>query len=168
MVISQEQHDRHFMTLALNEARKALAANEIPIGCVIVLSGQIISSAGNSRYGSRSKIAHAELNSLLAGADLLHDHKGECDLFVTLEPCMMCMGAIVSSRIRRVVYGAKDHMAGAVSLLTFKQHYTEFAPQVVGGVLAEESLAILRAYVERTGGTWGKQYFGLDLVKQQT
>lgn len=154
--------DQAFMRVALREAEISLNDGDLPVGCVIVHEQAIVFSSRNMRHLNKSKVAHAELNAMLAGADFLHDHKGECDLFVTLEPCMMCMGAIVASRIRRVVYGAKDHIAGAVSLLSQKQHYTEFAPQVVGGLLAEESLALLRTYVEQTGGTWGKQYFGID------
>lgn len=154
--------DQAFMSMALSYAKASLDNGDLPVGCVIVYEQSIMFSSRNMRHSSKSKISHAELNALLDGADFLHDHKGECDLFVTLEPCMMCMGAIVASRIRRVVYGAKDHMAGAVSLLPHKQHYIEFAPQVVGGVLAEESITLLRTYVEQTGGTWGKQYFGLN------
>ena len=151
------------MARALTEARAALEAGELPVGCVIVRGCEVVASAGNSRHASRSKIAHAELNALRAAERLLHESRGACEMFVTLEPCMMCLGAITCSRLGRVVYGARDYFAGAAALAPLGAHYEEFAPETVGGVLAEESLGLLREYASRDGerADWAARYFGL-------
>ena len=146
---------------ALNEARAALAAHEIPVGCVIVFQDKIIASARNSRYSSLSKIAHAELNAIRSADAFLYEHQGACEIFVTLEPCMMCFGAIVCSRFRRVVFGARDYLAGAAMLPNLRGHYSRFNPAAIGGVLADESLQLLKDYEAQNGpkAAWAERYF---------
>lgn len=165
MPLPPGERDLRFMALALDEARAALAAGELPVGCVVVLGDEVIASAGNTRFASRVKIAHAEMNALREAERLLHENHGACEVFVTLEPCMMCFGALTCSRVGRVVFGARDYLAGATGLAHLSEHYSEFSPEVVGGVLAGESLGLLKEYVARNGARagWTLRYFGLDL-----
>jgi tRNA(adenine34) deaminase len=150
------------MRLALAQAERSLPRGEIPVGCVLVFGDEVISAARNERFSSGSKLAHAEMQALSAAQNRLAQLRGRCEAFVTLEPCMMCMGAMVASRIKRIVFAATDKLAGATSMLDCKPHYVMFKPEIVGGVLAVESIALLRTYVESSGATWGNEYFSLE------
>jgi tRNA(adenine34) deaminase len=110
-------HDR-FLRLALQEAEQALAEDEVPVGAVIVQAGRVIASAHNQREQLKDPTAHAEMIAITQAADSLGDWRLEgCSLYVTLEPCIMCSGAILQARIPLVVYGATDPKAGAVNTL---------------------------------------------------
>lgn len=115
--IEQESHE-HFMRLALREAEQAYAEDEVPVGAVIVHGGDVIASAHNQREQLKDPTAHAEMIAITQAAESLGSWRlDECVLYVTLEPCPMCAGAIVQARIPWVVYGAADPKAGAVDSL---------------------------------------------------
>ncbi len=137
------------MELAYKEAQKAFKEDEVPVGCVIVRDGVVIAKAHNRKEHKNCAIFHAEIECLTRAAKKLNNWnlKG-CDLYVTLEPCMMCTGAIVNSRIDRIFYGCKDPKGGAlVSNIRFKRirnlnHY----PEIKGGIMKEECSQILKEF----------------------
>lgn len=143
--------DEDFMRLALDEAREALDHNDVPIGAVLVKDGQVLAAAGNERERRADPTAHAEILVLRAGAEKLATWRlDETTLYVTLEPCPMCAGALVLGRVKRLVYGPQDPRAGAAyTLYNIPQdprlnHEVEITPDV----LAEESAALLRSFFE--------------------
>lgn len=150
--------DVEFMRVALEEARLGLAEGEIPIGCVVVHNETVISRAHNTRHRSRSKIAHAEMNAIQSAVSFLYEHRFACDLYVSLEPCLMCHGAIVCCRFRRLIFGAADKMVGC-STHALGSHYYDFGPKIMGNVLADDSAALLKLYLGRTNQNWGDKYF---------
>jgi tRNA(adenine34) deaminase len=110
-------HD-YFMQLALQQAEAALRENEVPVGCVITHGGDVIAAAHNQREQLRDPTAHAEMIAITQAAQALNDWRlEECTLYVTLEPCCMCAGAILQARVPQVVYGATDPKGGAVQTL---------------------------------------------------
>jgi tRNA(adenine34) deaminase len=129
----------HFMQLALAEARAALDENEVPIGAVIVHDGRVVASAHNQREQLRNPTAHAEMIAITQAAESLKSWRLDgCALYVTLEPCPMCAGAILQARIPTVVYGAVDPKAGAVRSLyrLLEDERLNHRCQVAAGVLA--------------------------------
>ncbi len=143
-----EQHE-FFMREALNEAKSAYAVGETPIGAVIVRDGQIISRAHNLRETTRDATAHAELLAIrLANQHLGGWRLTRCTLYVTLEPCTMCAGAIVLSRIPTLVYAAADPKAGACGsvLNLVQQQRLNHQAEVIPGVLADASSQLLRKF----------------------
>lgn len=140
--------DEYFMHLAIKEAEKAAARGEIPVGAVIVRDGQVIASAGNRRERDRVATAHAELLAIESACRALGGWRlPACELYVTLEPCPMCMGAIVNARIGRVVFGATDRKAGAAGgLFDMNSYPLNHHPTVAAGVLQEECSAMLKAF----------------------
>ncbi len=136
------------MTAALEMARKAAKRDEVPVGAVIVHNGAVIAKAHNLRETRRSPLAHAEMIAIEKAARKLHGWRlSGCTLYVTLEPCPMCAGAIVNSRIDEVVFGAYDPKAGACgTLYNLAEGRLNHTPKVTGGMLEEESAAILKAY----------------------
>lgn len=153
--------DEHGMRLAIEQARCALDLDEVPIGCVIVHSptGRVIGAGHNRRETDHDPTAHAEIIAIrAAGRALGHWRLIDCTLYVTLEPCPMCAGAIVNARIPRLVYGAADPKAGAChTLYTITQdprlnHRVECLP----GVLADQCAALLRDFF-RTQRALGKK-----------
>ncbi|MHB1225606.1 MAG: tRNA adenosine(34) deaminase TadA [Gemmatimonadaceae bacterium] len=147
--------DREWMALALEQALAARALGEVPVGAVIVAGGRVVAGAGNRTITDRDPTAHAELLALRAAAAATGDARlTGCTLYVTLEPCAMCAGAIVLARVDRVVFGAWDDkagMAGSVGDL-LRHPRLNHRPQVVGGVLAEESSAALRDFFDGRRG----------------
>lgn len=140
---------RSFMDLALKAARMAEQAGEVPIGCVVVRDGEVIASAGNRTVTDRDPTAHAELLAIRAAARALGDERlTGCDLYVTLEPCAMCAGAISFARIRRLYYGAADPKGGAVEsgVRFFSAPTCHHAPEVYGGMSESEAAALLRDF----------------------
>lgn len=118
MVLFFMNDDKYFMLLALEEAKKALLEDEVPIGCVLVMNNEIIAKGHNTREKDFSTIGHAEINAIKEANKVLSSWRlDECTLFVTLEPCSMCAGAIQQARIKRVVYGACDDKNGALGSL---------------------------------------------------
>jgi tRNA(adenine34) deaminase len=136
--------DEHFMRLALQEAERAFAEDEVPIGAVIVRDQRVVASAHNQREQLRDPTAHAEMIALTQAAAALESWRLEnCTLYVTLEPCPMCAGAIVLARVPRVVYGAADPKAGAVDSLyrllsdARLNHQAEVVPGVLRAACGE-------------------------------
>jgi tRNA(adenine34) deaminase len=142
----------HWMRLALQEARAAEREDEVPVGAVILHEGQLIASAHNQREALQDPTAHAEMIAITQAAAALQSWRLEnCVLVVTLEPCPMCAGAIVQSRIPVVIYGAADPKAGAVQSLfhMLDDERLNHRCQVVPGVLGEECGAILTEFFRR-------------------
>ena len=141
----------HYMTRALELARKALETGDVPVGCVVAdRDGAIIGEGWNRREANGDALAHAEVEAIRAACA----HRGGwnlhgCSLYVTLEPCPMCAGAIVNARIDRVYYGAKDDKAGCCgSVLNLFMEDFNHHPRVYGGILKEPCAALLRRFFE--------------------
>jgi tRNA(adenine34) deaminase len=142
------KNDEYFMQKALAEAEKSMKKNEIPVGAVLVAEGQILSRAHNETVSQNDPSAHAEIVALRKACRVRNNYRlPDCDLFSTLEPCAMCLGAMVQARIRRLVYGALDPKAGAVeSIMNFPFDKTNHKMDIKGGVLAEECSKILKDF----------------------
>ena len=140
--------DAGFMRAALAEAGKAAARGEVPVGAVVVRQGRIVARGANRPITSSDPTAHAEIVALRKAAKKSGNYRlPDCELYVTVEPCAMCLGAIVQARVRRVVYGAPDPKAGAVSsTMRFPFGRLNHRPEVLSGVLAAESAALLRDF----------------------
>ncbi|MDX2235422.1 MAG: tRNA adenosine(34) deaminase TadA [Hyphomonadaceae bacterium] len=144
--------DADFMALALAEARKAAAAGETPVGCVIVddATGAVIAAGANAPIGAHDPTAHAEIVALRSAGRALGNYRlrAGLSLYVTLEPCTMCAGAIAHARIARLVYGAPDAKGGAVEsgVRFFDQATCHWRPSVTGGVAAAEASALLKDF----------------------
>ncbi len=139
----------YYMQMALSEAKAAYDAQEVPVGAVIVRNGAIIASAHNQREMLHDPTAHAEMIAITQAAEAMGDWRlQDCILYVTLEPCPMCAGAIVQSRLPCVVYGASDPKAGAChSLFNITQdERLNHRAEVLGGVLEQECKSILQEF----------------------
>jgi tRNA(adenine34) deaminase len=147
------------MAVALELARQAATAGEVPVGAVVLLDGRIIAGAANRTVRDRDATAHAELLALREAARVAGDARlTEATLVVTLEPCAMCAGAIVLARVRRLVFGAWDDKAGMCGSVgdVVRHPRLNHRPEVVGGVRADEAGALLRAFfAARRVGTAG-------------
>ena len=144
--------DEQYMREALKQARKAGKLTEVPIGCVIVREGEIIARGYNRRNTDGSTLAHAELAAIRKACRKAGDWRLEdCTLYVTLEPCPMCAGAIVQARVPRVVYGASDPKAGAVETLfnLLNDSRLNHVCETKGGVLAQECAGMLSEFFQR-------------------
>lgn len=144
--------DEKFMRLAIEEAKKAEAMGEVPIGAVIVHQGEVISMGHNVREATQSTLSHAELIAIEKANERLNSWRLEdCTLYVTLEPCPMCAGALVQSRMKRVVYGAKDEKSGCVGTLMNIVAEERFNHQVewTSSVLEEECSSLLTNFFKR-------------------
>jgi tRNA(adenine34) deaminase len=138
-----------FMDMALDEARAAGERGEVPVGCVVVRGGAIIARAGNLTLADRDPTAHAEIVAIRRAAAVLGSERLEdCDLYVTLEPCVMCAGAIAFARIRRLYYGAADPKGGAVDngVKFFASPACHHRPEVYGGLAEGEASALLKDF----------------------
>jgi tRNA(adenine34) deaminase len=131
--------DRYFMMAALREAEKAAERGEVPVGAVVVRDGKVVARGSNRPVRTSDPSAHAEIVALRRAARKAANYRlPDCDLYVTVEPCAMCLGAAVQARVRRLVYGALDPKAGAVrSIMTFPFGKANHRPEVVGGLMAE-------------------------------
>src|ERR1700690_529738 len=137
------------MELALKEARAAAERGEVPVGCVIVRAGDILARAGNRTVADRDPTAHAELLAIRQAAATLDSERLEgCDLYVTLEPCAMCAGAVTFARIRRLYYGASDPKGGAVDngVKFFASPTCHHRPEVYGGMAEPEAAGVVRLF----------------------
>ena len=144
--------DETFMNLAIDEAKKAEQMNEVPIGAVIVYQDKVIARGFNIRETSQSALSHAELIAIEEANQKLESWRLEkCTLYVTLEPCPMCAGAIIQSRIKRVVFGAYDPKAGCVGSLMNLLTEDQFNHQVdvTNGVLAKECSYLLTTFFKK-------------------
>jgi tRNA(adenine34) deaminase len=138
-----------FMDLALKAAEKAGKSGEVPIGCVIVRDNEIIAAAGNRTLTDRDPTAHAEILAIRQATEATGSERlVDCDLYVTLEPCTMCAGAISLARIRRLYYGAADPKGGAVEsgVRFFAQPTCHHAPEVYSAVGESEAATLLRDF----------------------
>lgn len=142
-------HDEAMMRLALEEARSAAAAGEVPVGCVIEFEGRILARGANRTITDCDPTAHAEMVALRAAAAAVKNHRllGAI-LYVTIEPCAMCAGAMVQARISRLVYGAEDPKGGAVRscFAVFEHPQVNHRVETTPGVLAEEAASLLQEF----------------------
>jgi tRNA(adenine34) deaminase len=146
---SPEPSDELFMEEALRAAQRALEAGEVPVGAVVVSGGKIVGRGGNRNLTDCDPTAHAEMIALREAGAALGNHRLEgCELFVTIEPCAMCAGALVHARLKRLVYGADDPKAGAVrSVIQVLNHPSvNHRMEVRAGVLAGRCGEILQAF----------------------
>ena len=144
--------DEEFLKMALAEAREAAAEDEVPVGAVAVFDGKVVGVGRNARERTADPLAHAEMLALAGAARTLGRWRlSGVTLYVTLEPCAMCAGAIVNARVDRLVYGAKDPKAGAVESLyeICTDPRLNHRLEVRGGVLAEEAGGILRDFFRK-------------------
>jgi tRNA(adenine34) deaminase len=140
-----------FMDMALAQAGAAGERGEVPVGCVVVRDGVVVACAGNRTLADHDPTAHAEIVALrAAGAALGSERLTDCDLYVTLEPCAMCAGAIAFARIRRVYYGAADPKGGAVDngVKFFASPACHHRPEVYGGMAEAEAAALLKTFFQ--------------------
>ncbi len=141
--------DERFMKKALHQAKRAAAIGEIPIGCVIVRDGKVVARGFNERLHKKSTLAHAEISAIDRASKKLGDWRLEgCTMYVTLEPCQMCSGALVQSRIDRVVIGTMNPKAGCAGSILNLLQMPEFNHQVeiTAGVLQEECSRVLQDF----------------------
>lgn len=140
--------DKKFMAFAIEQAKLAAKDGEVPVGAVIVKGGKVIASGRNRREKCHSATAHAEIEAINAACAALGDWRLEdCELYVTLEPCPMCSGAIINSRIKTVVFGAYDTKAGALgSVANFSNIPFAFTPEVYGGICENECRGLLSQF----------------------
>lgn len=144
------EEDKQYMLRALELARDAYNAGEVPVGCVVVRKGQIVGRGRNRRESGKNALGHAELEAIDEACKALGGWRlWECTLYVTLEPCPMCAGAIVNARIPRVVYGASDKKCGACGSVCnlFSMEFNHH-PQVEKGILEEECGALLKDFFQ--------------------
>jgi len=142
------QTDLDMMALAIEEAKKAGALGEVPIGAVIARKGEVISTGHNLRETDHNALAHAEILAIDAACKKLGGWRlSGCTLYVTLEPCPMCAGAIINARIDKVIFGAFDPKAGSLgSLIDLSKVNYNHSPRLSGGVMAEECSELLSEF----------------------
>ena len=141
--------DNDYMQLALANAVQAAQVGEVPVGAVVVLDGQVIATGRNAPIDRHDPTAHAEIVALRAAAKAMGNYRlPECELFVTLEPCAMCSGAMLHARLKRVVFGAPDPKTGAAGSVInlFDQPLLNHQTALLGGVLANDAAALLREF----------------------
>jgi tRNA(adenine34) deaminase len=141
--------DTDFMRIAYDEALKAKALNEVPVGCVIEYNGAIIGKGCNRRVTDKNTLSHAEITAIGQACSAMGDWRLEgCRLFVTVEPCAMCAGAIIQARISEVVYGAENPKAGCAGSILDILREPRFNHQarVISGVMAEECAALMKEF----------------------
>ncbi|CAN7336204.1 tRNA adenosine(34) deaminase TadA [Pseudoduganella sp. LjRoot289] len=141
--------DEGYMRQALEQAQRAWDQGEVPVGAVVVKDGVVIARGYNQPIGRHDPTAHAEIVALRAAAEVLGNYRlPGCELYVTLEPCVMCSGAMMHARLSRVVYGAPDPKTGACGSVVnlFEQERLNHHAQAVGGVLADDCAGILKSF----------------------
>ena len=144
--------DEKYMRMALEEAEQAAEQGEIPVGAVVVAGdGTVLACTHNLCETNRMPTDHAELLAVQEACRRLQSWRlSDCTVYVTLEPCPMCMGVLIHARVKRIVFGASDPRAGACgSLIDLPSYPLESSPEIQGGVLAEEGLALLRSFFSR-------------------
>ena len=149
--MNNNYNDEYYMNLALEEARLAYAEEEVPVGCIIVKDGEILSRTHNTRHKVKSALNHAEINAIEEACKKIDSWILEgCTLYVTLEPCIMCAGAIMQARIKKVVYAATEPKFGACeSILNIFNHLEykfNHEVEVVSGILKEESSTLIKDF----------------------
>ena len=151
MINIEYTNDEIFMREALRLAQTAGAIDEVPIGCVIVKDGIVVGQGFNERETKQNALRHAEITAIESACSALESWRLlDCDIYVTLEPCPMCAGAIINARLRRVVFGAYDPKAGAFGTVCDLRSYSfNHKPQILGGVLEEECAQLLREFFRK-------------------
>lgn len=142
----------NFMKIALDEAKKAAGIDEVPVGAVIVKDGIIVSQAFNTRESSKDATAHAEIAAIKKACEALGGWRLiDCEMYVTLEPCLMCSGAILQSRIEKLYIGAMDPKAGAAGSVinVFEDYWFHHKCEVYTGILQEECSSILKEFFKK-------------------
>ncbi|MGA7381464.1 MAG: tRNA adenosine(34) deaminase TadA [Terriglobales bacterium] len=148
-MFNSSPNDELWMEEALRAAQRALEAGDVPVGAVVVHDGQIVGCGWNRNLADTDSTAHAEIIALRAAGKNLGDHRlGDCELFVTIEPCAMCAGALVHARLKRLIYGADDPKAGAVrSVMQVLNHPSlNHKMEVRSGILAGRCAALLQEF----------------------
>lgn len=146
-LIEQTKQDERFMRMALDEAHKAMERDEVPIGAVIVAGNRVIARGHNLTETLTDVTAHAEMQAITSAADHLGGkYLTECTLYVTVEPCLMCAGALGWSQIKRIVYGASDDKRG---YHTFCEKPFHKKTEIIGGVLAEECAKLMTTFFKQ-------------------
>ena len=143
--------DTELMLIALNEAKKASDQGEVPVGAVVAKEGQIIAVGRNRREKNKNALCHAEIEAIDLACKTLHGWRlSGCDIYVTLEPCPMCAGAIINARFNRVIFGCYDDKAGCFgSVANFAEMNFNHKPEIIGGVMEMECSALLQTFFEK-------------------
>ncbi|MDO5734076.1 MAG: nucleoside deaminase [Eubacteriales bacterium] len=145
--LASTEEDRLFMTEVLALAQEAAAQGEIPVAAILVESGQILARAANSREKSQNPLGHAEVLCLMEAAEKTgRRFFPQASLYCNLEPCLMCLGAIIQARVGRLVYAAADQKGGAAYLLEDPELRVNHRPELQAGLLAEESSQLLKSF----------------------
>lgn len=149
--MTTSEQDEYFMRLAIAEAEKASQEGEVPVGCVITLDGEIISSAYNLRENSQNALYHAEILAIGEACEKINFWRlCGCEMFVTLEPCAMCYGAAVNARIKRIVYGADDKKAGVLgSIVDLTEYKFNHTIEITKNVLSKECGDLLSDFFKK-------------------
>jgi len=148
-MLDVEAVDHHlFMGQALQEAEAALGRGDLPIGALVVHGNRVVGRGSSRRNTGRCKISHAELNALFSCSEYVGEHHDECIVYSTVEPCPMCLGAIIMADVRHVVFGAFDYRAGATHMIERVPYVAHHIRTYLGGVLEEDCLALIRQYSE--------------------
>lgn len=145
--------DEKWMCVALEEAHKALEVDEIPIGAVIVSNGKIVARAHNMTQALNDSTAHAEMLAITAAESVMGKYLDQCTLYVTLEPCMMCAGALAWSQIKHIIFGASDQKKGYSAFVCDKANVFHPKAVVAGGVMEKECRELLLSFFERKRST---------------
>jgi len=144
--------EEKYMSIALEEAKKAYEKDEVPVGAVIVKNNKIIAKAYNQREHFQDATKHAEIICIQKACRKLKSWRLEgCDIYITLEPCSMCAGAILWTRVNRIIYGAKDEKGGALgsSYNLFEQKNLNHHPQIISGILEDKSSVLLKDFFKQ-------------------
>jgi tRNA(adenine34) deaminase len=151
MSAHEQTEDHQFMGAALDAAREAGAAGDVPVGAVVVVVGRVIARGFNRRQATADPTAHAEIEALRSASQVVGNWRVEGTLYVTQEPCPMCAGALVNARVQRLVYGCANPKAGAVHTLyeLATDSRLNHRMQVTAGVRADECAALLRSFFEK-------------------
>lgn len=150
--------DEIFMREALSLARQAAESGEVPVGAVVVKDGAVVGRGHNQPVSGKDPTAHAEVMALRDAAERIGNYRlGGCEMYVTLEPCAMCAGAIINARVRRVVYGAADPKSGACGSVVdlFAENRLNHHATIVGRVMAEEAAKLLQDFFSARRGASG-------------
>lgn len=153
-------HHEFFMRQALAEAQQAAARGDIPIGAVIVHQREVVARGSSTALTTNRVIAHAELNAILDAAQFLTQHYRECVSYSTVEPCPMCLGAIVMANIRHVVYGTRDHHAGGAPIVENCDYVRTHIDHWLRGVLEAECFALIQRFREEDAAWLARAYNG--------
>lgn len=162
--------DEKFMLEAIEQAKKAYAIDEVPIGAVVVKDNEIVGVGYNRRETGKNALYHAEIMAIDDACKNLGGWRlWQCEIYVTLEPCPMCAGAIINSRLKRVVFGSSDHKAGSCGSVTnlFEFPYNH-KPEYIGGVLEEECSKMLSEFFKQLRARKKDENFHKNYKKQKT